>query len=67
MNAGAGSYASAEAANASPLQNLPTVAANAGANIFGIEVNIGFGNTGTGNTGTGNIGIGNTGNNTRRE
>jgi hypothetical protein len=64
LSTGAGAYAATEAAAtqltspAQALQNLPTVAANAAANIFGIEANIGYGNTGTGN-----IGIGNTGNN----
>jgi hypothetical protein len=67
LNASAGSYAAAEAANASPLQNLPGLAANAAQNIGYGNIgtgNIGFGNNGThnvgiGNTGTGNIGIGN--------
>ncbi|CPR11275.1 PE-PGRS family protein [Mycobacterium bohemicum DSM 44277] len=59
MNAGAGQYAAAEAANASPLQNLSGPAANAGHNF-------GYGNTGTGNIGfynqgSSNVGFNNTG------
>jgi hypothetical protein len=54
LNAGADSYASAEAANASPLQNLSGLAANAAENI-------GYGNTGSGNIGFGNYGTGNLG------
>ena len=50
----AGAYAGAEAANASPLQNLSGLAANAAANI-------GYGNTGSGNIGFGNYGTDNIG------
>lgn len=50
MGSGAAQYAAAEASNASPLQNLSRLAANAAANV------------GWGNTGNGNIGIGNYGN-----
>jgi len=54
MNAGAGQYAAAEAANASPLQNLSGLAANAAQNL-------GYGNTGTGNIGFYNYGNSNVG------
>jgi hypothetical protein len=59
MNASAGTYAGAEAANASPLQNLPQLAANAAQNIgYG---NIGNGNIGFYNYGNGNVGFNNYG------
>jgi len=54
MNAGAGQYAAAEAANASPLQNLSGLAANAAQNV-------GYGNTGNGNIGFYNYGYNNVG------
>src|SRR5271166_5993628 len=59
MDATAGSYAGAEAANASPLQNLSGLAANAAQNIgYG---NIGNENIGFYNYGVSNFGIANTG------
>ncbi len=67
LNGAGGLYAATEAANASPLQNLPTMAANAmnnlgygniGANNTGL-FNNGYYNTGIGNTGYDNLGIGN--------
>ena len=64
MDATAGSYAGAEAANASPLQNLSGLAANAAQNIgygnIGNE-NIGFYNYGNGNVGFYNYGVSNFG------
>lgn len=54
LNTSADAYAGAEAANASPLQNLSGVAANAAANL-------GYGNTGSGNIGFWNYGTDNIG------
>jgi len=65
LNGGAGQYAAAEAANASPLQTAAAAHAAQPNTTPGTNLgnnNQGSGNVGNGNTGSGNVGGGNTGN-----